>query len=395
MYPVNVPSAFLAVPAPGDASLATIRRKVRLLAARSLLTAPWRPGAEVRRVLEAALRARPDDVLDVIGGPDVLAGALIVHGGAGRPEDVLPDTFASLLAGLVGRGLLPEAALLDLARPTRMSDGAHFVRADLRAIVALPTGLEVETADGLRGPIRWEAEAAPLGVGRLHLAPFDTNPLAMWEEHPEKQGNAVSLGDRPLDAWVAALREALELVRIGLPSWFAELPVALERIVPVGYEPERHLSASYREVPGLAYLTLHPDPLTLAEALVHETQHGKLNLATWLDPILRNGRTFWTSSPVRPDLRPLMGVLLAVHAFVPVAALHRGLLDADHPLTKAARFEERRQQVLAGNARGLALVQAHGDATPLGKRVVDGLAAMHAALAAGERSLDPEALPPG
>ena len=59
-------------------------------------------------------------------------------------------------------------------------------------------------------------------------------------------------------------------------------------------------------------------------------------------------------------LRPLMGVLLAVHAFVPVAALHAGLVAADHPLAKTAKFADRREQVLAGNERGLRLVATTG-----------------------------------
>ncbi len=398
-----LPAAFLAVPSPGDPALAALRRKVRLLAARGLLTAPTsglparmaRSLPAVQRGLEASLRAHPDAVLDVVGSPDVLAGALCVYGGALGAAEVLPETIASLVAGLAARRALPESILWE-AEIRQVVDGiGQRAAGPVRAVVGHGDRVEIELPDGARrelaeggGPFH---ELAP----GLHLSLVDTNPLSAWEEHPEKQGNAVSLGGREAGEWVLALREALDLVRIGLPSWSAELPVALSRLVPVGYEAERHLSASYREVPGLAYLTLHPDPVTLAEAIVHETQHGKLNLATWLDPVLTNGRTFWTSSPVRPDLRPLIGVLLAVHAFIPVAALHHGLIAADHPLSRTSRFAERREAVLAGNARGLGLVREHGEATALGKRVVDGLTGLHTALMEGVGALDPLALPPG
>ena len=40
--------------------------------------------------------------------------------------------------------------------------------------------------------------------------------------------------------------------------------------VPVGWDEQRHLSASYQEAIGTVYLSLHPNPLTLAEALIHE-----------------------------------------------------------------------------------------------------------------------------
>ena len=177
----------------------------------------------------------------------------------------------------------------------------------------------------------------------------------------------------------------------------AELPVSLRRVVPVGWEPERHLSASYREAPGLCYLSLHPDPLTLAEALVHETQHGKLGVLLHLDAVLHNGRTTWTASPVRPDLRPLMGVLLAVHAFVPVAALHARLAATDHPLARTARFDLRRREVLAGNARGLALVEDQGEPTAIGARLTSDLRRLHDVLAAQvpDLAVAPDAVPPG
>jgi HEXXH motif-containing protein len=155
----------------------------------------------------------------------------------------------------------------------------------------------------------------------------------------------------------------------------------LTRIVPVGWHDERHFSASYREAPRVAYLSLHPDPLTLAEAIVHETQHGKLNLLSWSDAVLDNGYTEWTSSPVRPDLRPIMGVLLAVHAFVPVAALHHGLAQRHHPLTESAMFARRRAEVLAGNARGLAILREKAAPTTRGARILADLERLHAVLA--------------
>jgi HEXXH motif-containing protein len=154
--------------------------------------------------------------------------------------------------------------------------------------------------------------------------------------------------------------------------------VTLRRIVPVGYEAEVHLSASYREAPGLVYLTLHPDPVTLAEALIHETQHGKLNALSFFDAVLENGHTEWAPSPVRPDLRPLMGVLLAAHAFVPVAEFHRRLAELGHELTRTPAFARRRAEVLASNARGLAVLADKARPTPLGARVLAELTAMHA-----------------
>jgi HEXXH motif-containing protein len=251
-----------------------------------------------------------------------------------------------------------------------------------RGLVIDPLGIEVRHADD-------RLERLPLAAGQtpfhalnddLHLSTLDTHPLSHHEAHPDKSGNAVDLGGRTVSDWQTALGEALSLIEQALPNWYAELSTSLKRLIPVGFEPERHLSASYREAPGIAWLTLHPDPLTLAEAIVHETQHSKLNLASWLDPVLLNGHSTWTESPVRPDLRPLMGVLLAAHAFVPVAAMHASLVRSGHALSRTARFKERRAQVLESNGRGLRVVQELGEPTALGARLIRELGRVHGVL---------------
>ena len=165
----------------------------------------------------------------------------------------------------------------------------------------------------------------------------------------------------------------MKLIEGTVPLWFSELRFGLERIVPVGYLPEAHLSASYREAPGTVYMTLHPNIVTLAEALVHETQHGKLNAYSWIDQVLYNAHSTWTQSAVRPDLRPIWGVLLAVHAFVPVAAMHYAMAEANHPLASGDWFERRRAQVLKGNANGIATLRTKADPTPVGKEILDAL----------------------
>lgn len=215
----------------------------------------------------------------------------------------------------------------------------------------------------------------------LDLASVDRNPLRSIEDHPAKDGNALDFGTESPAAWAASITRALAAIAAALPDLHAELATTLRRIVPVGVDPEQHRSCSYREAPGLVYLSLHPGNLTMAEAIIHETQHTKLNLLSWLDPILDNPADQRVVSPVRPDLRPLFGVLLAAHAFVPVAALHHALAAIDHPIAREAGFVARRAAVLASNAAALATLRAHARPTPTGSRVVAALDSTHAALA--------------
>lgn len=394
------PRGFLTLPGPNDRTVARLQRKVRLLAVRTLLTAPSTGvGARTARSLQAArrflsgvLRDDPEALLRAVGSPDVLPSLLCLQSRALPPERCFA-AIPGLLARLVA--LAPEAPLLWEAPIPWLSEGdagpLHHFDPPAKALLVRRNELELELADGSHAPLPPDS---PDGWTRLRpgvdLSTLDTNPLSDLEAHPDKDGNAVDLGGKPLSRWANALGAALDLVD-HLPHWTRELVASGVRLVPVGYEPERHLSASYREAPGTVYLTLHPDPLILAEAIVHEVQHGKLNLLTWLDPVLENGHSAWTTSPVRPDLRPLMGVLLAAHAFVPVAALHHALAVANHPVAGTPTFARRRAEVLGTNTRSLEILTNLAQPTATGRRILDALHSTHSALvrAAGGTDLTP------
>jgi hypothetical protein len=203
------------------------------------------------------------------------------------------------------------------------------------------------------------------------LSLADNNPLSMFEAHPDKHGNAIDLGGHPLQEWVEVLREALSLVARHLPELREEMALFVQSIVPVGYDPEKHLSASYREAIGTVYMTLHPRLMTMTEALVHEFSHNKLNALFELDDILDNGFSSLVRSPVRPDLRPLHGVLLAVHAFVPVARLYERMLEAGDP--RAHGTDARFAEVVRINREGTEVLQAHARPTAIGQGLMDEL----------------------
>jgi HEXXH motif-containing protein len=394
------PAGFLLLPESGAGALASILRKLRLLALRRLLSQPpsglppaLRGALErLQAVLPGLARRSQAAVLDALGAVDVLGPLLCLERGAVSAARVLPELAPSLLARLAhsGADALEESLLWDAPVP-RLIDELAGVCADFEPAAAGlcldRLGLEIRLGSGALLP--WQPSEVPGAALRrpfhrveaaglcVHLSELDTHPLSALEAHPDKQGNAVDLGGRPVAEWRERLGAALELIAVALPELAAELSLSLRRIVPVGYEPERHLSASYREAPGLIYLTLHPSELTLAEAIVHETQHGKLNALSWFDPVLHNGQAEWAASPVRPDLRPLMGVLLAAHAFVPVAALHRRLLEQGHPAARTSLFQQRRLEVLAQNAEAVATVRRLGRPSALGERLLAELDALH------------------
>lgn len=213
----------------------------------------------------------------------------------------------------------------------------------------------------------------PLRFGGC-LALADNNPLSMFEAHPDKQGNAIDLGAQPIEAWIQALNDAHALVETHLPDLAAELPLFVQQIVPVGYDAEKHLSASYQEAIGTIYMTLHPQPMTMVEALIHEFSHNKINALFELDELLENAWTPLYTSPVRPDPRPLHGVLLAVHAFFPVARLYEMMLANGDPRASHPAFSARYARVRRLNREGCEALLAHARPTEIGKDVFEELA---------------------
>jgi HEXXH motif-containing protein len=207
--------------------------------------------------------------------------------------------------------------------------------------------------------------------GDLVLALTDNNPLAMYEAHPDKQGNAIDLGGRPLDEWLSTLRQSLALIAEHLPAVRAEIDLFIQQLVPVGYDDHKHLSASYQESIGTIYLTLHPNLMTMTEAVIHEFSHNKINALFELDELLENAYWPLYASPVRPDPRPLHGVILAVHAFQPVAMLYEKMIAAGHPWSTKPDFLRRFEQVKKVNRDGAAVVLANAKPTPVGAGLFD------------------------
>jgi HEXXH motif-containing protein len=316
-------------------------------------------------------QARIDDA--VAGIMPHLLFELALHGllenGEAWDYEGGPPRLASLAVGGV---IVPPEASTGLV----FSSSCIVAFAGGSEIAQLPLDPEgIRTAcdgpDGFRFEPRYHVVADV-----THLATIDHNPIAAFEAHPNKSGNAVDLGDRPEAEWIATLTDAFALVEKFLPGTFAEMRLALQEIVPVGYDDQRHLSASYREAVGTAYLTLHPNVMTMTEAVVHEFQHNKLNVASYETDFLENAFEPLYPSPVRPDPRPLWGILLAVHAFLPVAELYRRMRDGGHPLASQSGFDERLSDIDLKNHEGMEMLRAHARFTAPGRALFGDLEAL-------------------
>lgn len=372
-------TAPLTLPAPGQDALAPYWRRYLRRSARRLVDPPGPVAPHLLRPL-GDLRALVGRLLTE--APEELYAAL-----------ALPQVGAPLHAGVYEVAV--PALLLELSRRRRLGAEGFWWAPPVDRLVSAPLGLarvlnppragllfldgEVEVGPGDAWVL---SRGEPPAFHRLAeggwLALVDTNPLAMVEAHPEKAGNALSLGEASAAEWVAALNTARALVRATLPALADEHRRLLAQVVPVGGPMEVSWSASYREAVGVVYVSLHPDPLKMAEALIHELQHSKLNLVGYADPVLSDGPEAVYTSPLRPDPRPLWGVLLAAHALLPVVEMYRGLADQDHPGSRTETFRERWRELVRQNGEALEVVLTHAHPTALGRALLDGMRALQA-----------------
>ena len=306
------------------------------------------PLSQVVAFARDRLRSAPGAVFAALRQPTVSVLVRLIDGAATPNATWNKELAALVLVELALAGELPPREIvidcpsrlclagagraLDLPPGTRLSAGPSGVRFDGRDF---DLGIDDAAALDAYHPIE----------SGIVLATVDNNPLAHVEAHPEKAGNRVDLGERGPTEWVGSLCAALGIVRSRFPEMAREIELGVRLVVPVGYSEERHDSASYAEAVGTIYSSLHPDPLIMAEALVHEHSHGKLNALSALAPLLHNPDGAF-HSPLRPDPRPLSGVLLAAHALVSIAALHQRLRAAKDPLACTPRAQRRFHEVV-------------------------------------------------
>lgn len=295
------------------------------------------------------------------------------------PHVLLEATVRGLLAD--GQAFAwpatPPLSSVGLGLVFHAPEGSTELRFESGRVLALRADRTVAgsitLADGAVRGFRVEAPYTRVG-DVTRLATVDHNPIASFEAHPDKRGNPVDLGGRSVNDWVSALEAAFALVEAYLPELYAEVRWLLHELIPVGCDAEKHLSASYREAIGTVYLTLHPSVLTMTEALVHEFQHNKLNLAAYGTEFIENAYEPLYVSPVRPDPRPLWGILLAVHAFLPVAVLYRRMRDAgDARASQYDGFTRRLAEVDRKNHEGMQMLRENARWTPSGRALFDEL----------------------
>lgn len=167
----------------------------------------------------------------------------------------------------------------------------------------------------------------------------------------------------PLDAvereeWAKLLGEAWHLLTRWHPGCADELAAGLRALIPLG-AGTAVFAASSSHAFGAIAMSAKATATQLAEALVHEVQHSKLNaLVDLVD--LTTAETGWSYAPWRDDPRGLIGLLHGIYAFTAVVEfwhVQRDLVSPAESRRAHFAFALRRSQVraavdsLRGNTR--------------------------------------------
>lgn len=161
----------------------------------------------------------------------------------------------------------------------------------------------------------------------IRLTMTDANPDNQNKNHPDHQESGVGIGwgTMPEPEWLSLYTRSFAILRDISPGLFHELTQMIKKIIPMGVSHRIHNSASYDSCIGHLYMSYptgidHPE-LAVLEAIIHESNHNKLNLVMKSDILILNTREEVYYSPYRPDTRHIHGIYLGLHALVAVLSV--------------------------------------------------------------------------
>lgn len=323
------------------------RRKLELFAVRleadrdPALLGPLPPARAAWDALAEAEQAAPEAVRSVLLHPQVGSwAAYVLRRRLGKVESASPTWVdagglhtlalrASAAAGLrwstdlparAGRVMLPA---LGLAHFSAVTEDAVVAAETEGGRIRLRLGDETVTVPGdpsQDGPGWWGLRRVRVdGEPALSVWLDDLDPFRDLAD-PEPPAR---LDDAGLARWTELLTDAWHLLQRDHRAEAEAMAGGFVSLVPLRHEEGWGTrSASSGEAFGSIMTSPPPDPVTLAEVLIHEYQHVTLGgLIHHLTLSRPDGRLYY--APWRFDPRPLGGFLQGVFAFLGIADFWR------------------------------------------------------------------------
>ncbi len=185
------------------------------------------------------------------------------------------------------------------------------------------------------------------------------------------------ISDVEASAFSALLQEGFELLQRALPELHAELTGIVHEVLLAQAPQGDQMSfdgASHYQFWGLLLLnpTHHRSPLAVVEVLAHEASHSLLFGLTVDEPLVLNAESELFASPLRPDPRPMDGIFHATYVSARMCWAMESLAASGLiPPQDCALALEAARRDRENFASGLAVLDAHGQLSATGARILD------------------------
>jgi hypothetical protein len=193
----------------------------------------------------------------------------------------------------------------------------------------------------------------------------DKNPFNIDNTHPNVEFVSYDLNKIPKEKWILQFKNAYQIIKDNTPKIYQEIYPFLDAIVPHGYEPNKQLSSSYFESPGILYLSYTDTDIKQAEAIIHEVHHTIFNIMGWKYNLYNNDMSLKYYSAYRPDARHIKGCFLGLHAFVAVQNFYRNLTENNRD--NQEKFIEILFTLFLKNKKVIDVLEKYADFTHEGK----------------------------
>jgi HEXXH motif-containing protein len=173
---------------------------------------------------------------------------------------------------------------------------------------------------------------------RFSLLSSDALDLTGSTDIPKFEGRVVSAIEPPM---AQVFHDAIDIISSYAPEYLRWIARVLHQVFLLEPTGERIHSGSVENYLGLIHMSAHPQPLPVAELLVHEATHQYMNVLRKLQPLDdgTDSRTYW-SPPVNTD-RPISMIIAALHAFGNVQLFYRLCAARGLPNPAACERQER------------------------------------------------------